>query len=235
MYETKTIAEQIDSYDNLTIAGFAMNDSNNATIISGDNVTKYMYNMYGQYVTISHLYQMWALYNATHYADFLKSYIAWTDSYNPLENYNSTEINAHMENDGKITTETTHGKTLTTTPTGVETVTSVTTYDDTSYRPENKIEQSGTIENAESGTTTVETDQDTKTLNINGTNYTADKVTGDILKKSGNIGVTTTQEMLRSEIDLRRCPVAMLYIDTFVNTYAYYVGSGDFGTISNFI
>lgn len=235
MYETRTVSEQIVGYDSAKIALFTMNDSNNNAIISGANVTGYMNSLYGQYKSTADLYTLWSLYNATHYADFLKAYSAWISDYSPLSNYDSREVNVHIENDGERTETTTHGKTITSTPTNWTSTTSTAPYDSTTLRDETAITQTGTMSNSEGGETTTTIDTDVKSLDIDGDTYTADKVTGDILTKKGNIGVTTSQEMLKSEIDLRSNPIAVLYIDTFINTYTYYIGGAFDEHISNFI
>ena len=208
--------EQIDLY-------FAMKDSENNYILNGTTVTNYLKYTYGLYKTRADLHTLWSMYNAIHYADFLRAYAAYTADYNPLDNYNGTETNVYLNNDGIVTERTSHGKITTITANNVETENQVTTFESTTYRPDSKSTQTGSTTNADSGTTATTTEHSTATLEIDGTTYTADNVHGEIKNRHGNLGVTTNFQMITGEMDLRKNPIAMLYIDEFVNTYAYYV------------
>ena len=44
------------------------------------------------------------------------------------------------------------------------------------------------------------------------------------LTRSGNIGVTTSQQMIESEIEMRKKSVANWLIEFFVKTYMYMLG-----------
>ena len=170
------------------------------------------------------MYLLWINYNHLHGADFSKAYTAWISTYNPIENYNADETNVYLTNDGEETTEITHGKTTTITANDVQNDTYVTTDESDTPRLENRQKQTGNTTDAETGTTTTTVDRTAKQLEIAGVTYSADNVHGEIKKRHGNIGVTTTQQMLQSEIDLRFNPIIQLYIDTFISDYAYYVG-----------
>lgn len=219
----KTLTEQIDALEPEQIALFDIK-YDGATVCGGETVTNYFKFMYGEYKTTDILYLLWINYTALHGADFSKAYSAWIDTYNPLENYNAHEVNAFITNDGKETTTITHGKTTTLTANSVQTDNMVTTDESATPRLDTRAIQTGNTTDAETGTTTTDIDRTTKSLTINGTTYTADKVTGEIKDKSGNIGVTTTQQMLQSEVDLRMNPLVQLYLDTFINDYTYFVG-----------
>ena len=56
---------------------------------------------------------------------------------------------------------------------------------------------------------------------------TAHEVEINTNKTYGNIGVTTSQQMLQSEIDLRKQHLIRQYIDRFCKDYMFYVG-GDY-------
>lgn len=216
----KTIIEQLPD---LTANSFTVRDNDNNVIIDGTNCLNALIEQYGDYKTRSAVDYLWELYNATHRADLLKAYTAWNAEYNPLDNYNGDETNIYMTSDGQETITTTHGKTTTTTANDVTNETSVTTFESMTYHPDEKTIQTGSTENAESGTTTVVTDRTTKSLTVNDKTYTADNVHAEIKNRHGNLGVTTSQQMITSEIQMRLYPLIMMYIDNFVSDYCYYV------------
>ena len=226
----RTIKSQWDEYTLLQINELTIKDSDNNTIITGLKAGQYIVEMYGKYKTRSDMLFLWSIYTATHGADFLKAYSAWTDTYNPIENYNANETNVYLTSDGDKNITTTHGKVTTLSADGEDIPTSknyVTTDESETTRLETQSTQTGTTTDTESGETQVDETITAKSLEIDGTTYTADNVHGEMKNKHGNIGVTTTQQMLQSEVDLRLNPLIQLYIDTFINEYAYYVG-GDY-------
>ena len=224
-----TISEQIAGFTPAQIAAlFPLTDGNNATILDGATVLNYFMYKYGEYYTISPIQGLWGMYQATHNADFVRAYNAWTSVYSPLDNYNANETNVYLTSYGKETTITRHGKTVTTTLTGVQTDNMVTTDESQTPRLETRVANSGSTSDAESGTTSTSVDHTEKSLTVNGTTYTADNVHGEIKTKNGNIGVTTTQQMLSAEIELRLNPLVQLYLDEFINDYTYYVYNGGF-------
>lgn len=216
----KTIIEQLPD---LNASSFTVRDNDNNVVIDGTNCLNVLIEQYGDYKTRSAVDYLWGLYNATHRADFLKAYAAWVADYEPLENYNGSETNIYLTNDGTETNTTTHGKTTTTTANDVTNETSVTTFESTTYHPDEKTIQSGSTDTAESGTTTVVTDRTAKTLTVNDTSYSADNVHAEIKNRHGNLGVTTSQQMITSEVQMRLQPLIILYIDNFVSDYCYYV------------
>lgn len=216
----KTIIEQLPD---LTADSFTVRDNDNNVIIDGTSCLNVLIEQYGDYKTRSAVDYLWGLYNATHRADFLKAYLAWVAEYNPLENYNGDETNIYMTSDGAETSTTTHGKTTTTTANDVTNETSVTTFESTTYHPDAKTIQSGSTENTESGTTTVVTDHIEKSLTVNGKTYSADNVHAEIKNRHGNLGVTTSQQMITSEVQMRLYPLIIMYIGNFVSDYCYYV------------
>lgn len=221
---TFLIGEQVDTYTDTEIGQlFSIKDSSNNVIISGDAVTDYLKYMYGDYKVMRLLHVAWGYYNAMHKDDFLRAYTAWTASYEPLDNYNGKETNIYLTNDGDLTSTTTHGKGITTTANSVANVNEVTTFDDTNYRPEGKTTQTGNTVQQDSGTTSVKDIHSTTTLSVDGTSYTADKVSAEIKDRHGNLGVTSSQQMILSEVNMRLYPLVQLYIDEFISEYAYLV------------
>lgn len=225
-----TLKEQIAAFTASQIESiFKLTDGNNAEILTGGQVTNYLTYKYGDYYTLTPVQGLWVLYNATHRADFIKAYNAWTTAYNPLDNYNANETNVYLTSDGAETSTTWHGKTVTTSLTDVQTDNMITTDESQTPRLDTRTTNSGSTTDAESGTTTTCVDHTAKSLSIDGTTYSADNVHGELKKKTGNIGVTTSQQMLSAEIDLRMNPLIELYIDEFVSDYTYYFYKGGFG------
>lgn len=231
----KTIDEQISGYYDTDIAHFDLKDKDGNIIASGGEVLGYFTNTYSGYKTQITLFNLWDVYNAIYKPDFLKAYEASIMEYNPLSNYDSKETNVYLQNDGDDTNEVTHGKTTTNTANDVTNETKTTSDVSTDYRNEEKTIQSGSTTVADSGTTTTVISKTAKNLTVKEKTYTADEVRAEIKEKLGNIGVTTSQQMLQSEIDLRLSPVVMLYLDQFANTYFYYVGGirNDFDDTAN--
>lgn len=147
--------------------------------------------------------------------------------------YDYTVTNSPDANQNTITTRATNDAETTTT-----TENDVTTFDNTTPRLDTKstVTESptgGTVTeyNYKTSTNTkstkddetITTEHDTTTLTVDGTTYTAHDVTATKLSKGGNLGVTTSQQMIESEISMRLQPLIKMYIDTFVREYAYCV------------
>lgn len=110
-------------------------------------------------------------------------YEAVTADYDPIENYNRHEV-TDDQNRGNVT----HGGTDSTTGSGTDTMTnSITAFNNNTFAPHDKAEMAkGTTESTTYGHTI--------------TDHTGHKLTSHI---HGNIGVTTSQQMLESELDVR--------------------------------
>lgn len=77
----------------------------------------------------------------------------------------------------------------------------------------------------ESGSNTREANADSnyeETRDISNTVYDNDKHTFDAYRVHGNVGVTKTQDMIASEIELRKNSLAMILLDEFVYKYCFY-------------
>lgn len=228
MYEgfPKTINEQIAEYGPEITATFDIK-VDNVIIAAASNVLDYMIFTYDGYKTRAPLYRLWSNYIILHGPDFSKAYAAWSENYNPLQNYDSKETNVYINNDGTETNTINHGKINTVaagTGTNAPTTSNyVTTDDSTTARLESQSTQAGTTTDTESGSTTNTKTHTPTTLTIDSTEYQGDYVRGEIKEKAGNIGVTTSQQMLQSELDLRLNPLVLQYIDMFMRDYTYYI------------
>ena len=115
--------------------------------------------------------------------------------YNPIENYNSSETetttseNATTSGSENTTTTTTNS----TTENSGDTTNKVSPYDSENFNNDNNT----TTTNTTTGNAT-----DTTTINDSG-NMSSNGTTSRTLTRKGNIGVTTTQQMIESEYELR--------------------------------
>lgn len=220
----RRIDEQIDEYISPPPIS-DITDNNGNVILSANLLLSYLYHTYGNYKSNAPISQLWFMYDAIHHADFLKAWAAWTAEYNPLENYNGIETNVRQYMDGDETETITHGKTTTnsTGAGGIVTVTQVTTFDSTTPRDDTKTTNTGTTTATDSGTTTTGKVKSAKSLSVDDTTYTADKIEAETNSRHGNLGVTTSQQMITSETEMRMNPLITMYIDTFVSEYCYYI------------
>ena len=115
--------------------------------------------------------------------------------YNPIENYNSTE------------TETTTSENATTTGSENTTTTTTNSTSENSGTSTNKVspydsENFNNDNNTTTNNTTTDNATDTTTINDSG-NMSSNGTSSRTLTRKGNIGVTTTQQMIESEYELR--------------------------------
>lgn len=156
--------------------------------------------------TIQNLISLWQIYIKEWQYSIDKMYEALYSDYNPLHNYDMLE----NESIGRKIDKTV------TTPTGTTTQTNKsTTFDDTTYRDVEEITNSVNM-------STEVTPNNTQTIdNIEG-NFNNAEIRK--LSRSGNIGVTTSQQMIESEIEVRKKSIADWLIEFFVRKYMYTVG-----------
>lgn len=155
---------------------------------------------------IQNLISLWQTYIKEWQHSIDKVYDALYSDYNPLHNYDMLE----NESIGRKIDKTV------TTPTGNTTQTNKsTTFDDTTYRDVEEITNSVNM-------STEVTPNNTQTIaNIEGSFNNAEIRK---LSRSGNIGVTTSQQMIESEIEVRKKSIADWLIEFFVRKYMYTVG-----------
>lgn len=142
---------------------------------------------------------------------FTKSVNALLTDYNPIENYNSTETESiEMSGTNSTTSE------LSTTATG-ETTTNTTGVTTETLSPYDSENFNNNSKNSSSGNTTENTSSSDNSSNT--TSGTSSQTNARTLKRSGNIGVTTSQQMLQSEIELRKNDL----INDFFNIVQNYI------------
>lgn len=122
-----------------------------------------------------------------------------TLDYNPLENYNMTEENTMLKKRDKIVNTTNDTTTNYT-----------TTFDDTNFRNNTKSDDVITI-----------TTEYNNTLNDDkgNNNNEIEKIYNT---KSGNLGVTTSQQMLNSELEIRKQDFVKQFVLAFVDEISCY-------------
>lgn len=142
---------------------------------------------------------------------FTKSVNVLLSDYNPIENYNSTEtesIDISGQNSSTSEISTTSSGETSSNSTG-ETTETLSPYDSENFNNNSKNNSSGvTTENSSTTDTSSNTMSGTTTQSNNRT-----------LKRSGNIGVTTSQHMIQSEIELRKNDL----INDFFNIVQNYI------------
>lgn len=133
-----------------------------------------------------------------------KVFKALAIEYNPLENYNMIEYNhEYLQRDN---VKYTNNNDSTTTD-------KTTTFDDTTFRNNTQ-----TTDNSTNTQTTEYMNNLTDDNNINSNQITTTKNT-----KSGNLGVTTSQQMLQAEIDIRIKNYVKRMVKEFVDEISYYI------------
>lgn len=157
------------------------------------------------YAKINSLYTMW---KTQQLPDLLRAFYTLQLEYEPLDNYNGYEK-----------TEVTYGKTDTTTYGKTDTIhhgktntlsTDIYGYNSTDASNSDKVTSEDT------GTTATEYRGDDK-IEASG------KDTTEITKR-GNLGLTSSQQMVLSEWDLRRKNFVIDALRDFVNTFTIYIG-----------
>lgn len=127
--------------------------------------------------------------------DFERMYEALRVEYSPIENYDRKEnTTRNYENSGTDKESTTLGSTTTSTNIGSnDNENKVSAYNETDYSNREKDTQSynSTLTNTGSGTDTTQTEYGLKRKEV------------EDIRVHGNIGVTTSQQMIESEMELR--------------------------------
>lgn len=157
----------------------------------------------------------WAEYNARNAENLKRMIDALYAEYNPIDNYNMIEesVAGDKQDSHKTTPHGTVTSKTTATGAGIDTVgdgsVSGTTSNTTSYQ------------NADSETSY----DNTKSMVFDGTTKTGYHKTNEhYTKRSGNIGVTTSAQMIEQELTMRTIDLLARYVADFMHKYLYYVG-----------
>lgn len=222
------ISEQIALMSTETKAFFAIM-KNNQTLKSGADVLDYINYTYEYWKTTQPLDELWTVYQSMHHDDFIKALDAWLADYDPLHNYDGEEISLDVKKEGKTTLTNTpdsqHNKVTNRATVDAKTVVEndVTTYDSTTPRLDNKSTETptGGTETIYDYKNTSDSERGETSMTVDGETISGNDISYHKLTKGGNLGVTTSQQMIQSEIDMRFNPLIKMYIDTFIREYAY--------------
>lgn len=200
---------------------------NNTTLITDTIARGYFVKKYHGF-RCADLVETFQLYVSMTASDLSRALTAWNASYNPLDNYNGKEKRINIESHGEKTntrsTDENHNTVTNEILDGSKTDNYTTTYDNSSPRLESRQESQGGSQSVDDLTINNTESFDNTTLTIDGDSFTAHDVRGEIYEKAGNLGVTTSQQMIMSEVEMRLNPVIKQYLDKFIYEYAYYVG-----------
>lgn len=141
-----------------------------------------------------------------------------TSGYDPISNYDVTEGSA----DGKKLDK----KKETTTPTGEATTqTDLSKTGINSGTPSLTDRNTTTVSYNQAKTETETTHDNTQSMTYDGSTKTGYNETNEhYMFRRGNIGVTTTQQMAESEIQLRKHDLLYEFCTRFINRYCFYAG-----------
>lgn len=144
---------------------------------------------------------------------------ALDEEYNPLHNYDRTEIATDTDTGTRTIADTgtvTNADTGTVNDTTGSTVTGqVTGFNSNSFADDKKTTSSGTV-----GSTRNLQNQETRnTQNLETRNLTS----GHQLRAYGNIGVTTSAQMLEGELDVRKTDIYRIIADEFIRYFCIMV------------
>lgn len=160
--------------------------------------------------TVTGFSARWAAWIRQQGGDLKRAYDALNAQYNPIENYGMTETQADgVKRDAD---------TDTTTPAG--TTTTTTTADRWGYDSENGVPvDSATAVQSYQGyhVDTEKTHENTLTGEDLSGSY--NEVREHTLSRSGNIGVTTSQMMIESELELRQQDLLARFVERFVEKW----------------
>lgn len=166
---------------------------------------------------VENFVESWERFFEKNRVNFSRMYAALIAEYNPINNYDMAETESNTDTRGEITkTFTPTAENIisesTTTRENVDSL--VTTFDDTTPRLDNRVQNPQTTIS-----TTTNTIGNTETTTQNAPD------SGErTLTRSGNIGVTTSQQMIESEINLRRFNFVDYVLSEFVKQHCFFVG-----------
>lgn len=187
-------------------------------LIESDFVENYFLKKYGEWYTINNSYNGFLsdfqYYNLNKVEDLKRMLDVYFSVYNPLENYNGTET--VTENYGKQKETNIDGERTDTNIIGNEQSTSTDSV--TSFETTDFSETGKNVTTNESRTDRVTKGNQTNTRENEPYENTI------TTKKAGNLGVTTSQQMIESELALRlKMNVKEKYLDEFIAEWCYLV------------
>ena len=243
--------KQIIARLTLLQTSLAVTRSDGTTIID-DGIVKYCMLLQGSWEYLysdagqpEAAYQTdWVLYNNLYKDDLDRALAALYSSYDPISNYDMIEEGADGERRAKMTDTTTpHGKITTDVTLSGTLQTDTTLYKSgvDSSGDGVQTDKSTTVETPTTRKTTTETSYQTgtdsvithqsdndKSATAAGTTLTGlDTGREHVLSRKGNIGVTTSQQMISSELELRKQDFILQYIRRFIAYHCSSIGEAE--------
>lgn len=169
--------------------------------------------------TVTYFVTVWKRWMRRTIDNFGRSVTALFANYDPISNYdlNEAESTGHKIDDTTNTTTPT-GTATTTTGTKIYGFDSSTGANSDTVTTDNSYSAGFHVDNANKPS-------NTKTMDFNGTTYNNYHDAEErFLKRSGNIGVTTSQQMIESELALRKTDLLYDYLKQFIDLYCIFVG-----------
>lgn len=203
-----------------------------------DRVVRDTFKQYSAWFCIGDFISLYSSFVAAYWLNYDKAFQALLYEYNPIQNYSMTETGVDVDNDGTTTqtrqnlpgssTEQTRSVLGVTTQKNFS-----TTYDNPTPRLETYSETSqGDYAGSSPLTETVTTESkesvqfsevhNPTVIERDGKTISGDKIKTHDFKRSGNIGVTTSQQMIESEITLRKHKILADFIGDFILKYCTY-------------
>ena len=198
----------------------------NTTVYTNAQIyNEFRFNYWDYKIPLSDLYtnnagyfvQLWQEYVNNTKAQLGRALAAMAAKYDPVSNYDMKEQSA----DGrKISTETdtttpTGGSKTTVNRFGIDSDENGAAYDVTKIEP---------LKDTQTATTKAMTGDKTITDNDGNTLTGYHEAHDHFLQRSGNIGVTTAQQMITEELRLRKEDLLRSYVKTFIDRHAYTIG-----------
>lgn len=166
---------------------------------------------------VENFVKSWERFFEKNRVNFSRMYAALIAEYSPINNYDMTETETNTETRGEVLktfTPTSENIVSESTTTRENVDSLVTTFDDATPRLDNRVQNPQTTIS-----TTTNTIGNTETTTQNAPD------SGErTLTRSGNIGVTTSQQMIESEINLRRFNFVDYVLSEFVKQHCFFVG-----------
>lgn len=181
------------------------------------------------------LYRMWDIYVLNDVlVNMPRILTAFMSEYNPLENYNGVEktdgfgsSRNHTAGKVKTSTEVTNSNEENGSTSHYETTYDNLSKDQLRYRDDIKAPKTKTKGEAannytdygELTTKTTEDNREVIDIDKNHLINATDAVNGQTVTRHGNLGVTTSQQMIEAEMQLRKFNIVKYIVDRFANLY----------------
>lgn len=225
-YNKVDLGDIIADTDIFDLAIEGIYDGVTYTIVNAGNVRLACSYLYGDrhiYVpdganTYDYLSELWNSWLFLNIDDYIRAYIALISDYNPINNYDSHEVETYQHGhklDETYIAGTGSTSSSTYTP-GVTDTTQSSIYGYNSSTPgdADKVVNTKTGSDSTQSTTTRSGSDSNSHIHSGTDTRTVDK--------AGNIGTTKTQEMILDEINLRKKDFGEMLIKIFIDTYTAY-------------